>query len=76
MHEFTLSLKDYSKSNTLDTQSSEKEKDEENEQLDDVTNLNTITDLIRKGKEGAGNKSLSRKELSALETLQMNYSIV
>ncbi|CDW86093.1 ph domain containing protein [Stylonychia lemnae] len=80
LHEFTLSLKDYSKIGEVGGQDEVQDNAHEEEQLDDITNLNTITDLIKKAKVNQSQqqvaKSLSRKEVSALETLQMNYSII
>eukprot|EP00347_Sterkiella_histriomuscorum_P001390 403372219 len=86
LYEFTLSLKDYSKQQSQDqndttpnANSLEMLQNSYEEQLDDVTNLNIMSDLIRKSKQGfvTGNfKQITRREISATETILMNYNIL
>jgi vacuolar-type H+-ATPase subunit I/STV1 len=71
LHEYTLTLKDSTK------ESSESEDNgDEGEQYDETANLNIVTDMIRRSKESMVNRSLDKREIHALEMLQMNYNII
>ena len=50
--------------------------DESERSLDSEANFNIITDLIQEARERKGKKMLTKKELLAIEFLQMNYKIL
>jgi hypothetical protein len=73
--EFTLTLKDITKLRILD-ESEAADVNANDDQFDNTTNLNIITDIIHEAKESKGKKVLNRKEVQAIELLQMNYNIL
>ncbi len=67
LHEFTLTLKDYSRASDILESYAENEGIDDN--LDETANLNTITELIKRSKEVSGSRDLSKREVVALEML-------
>lgn len=59
--EFTLTLKEFNKQKAEDNANNDLNVNDE--QFDNTTNLNLITDLINEAKESKGKKTLNRKEV-------------
>ena len=71
LNEFTLALKKLK----IDEEQSNPDFNND-EQFDNTTNLNLIADIIRESNERMGNKFLTKREIQAIEMLQMNYNIL
>ena len=70
LNEFTLALK----RQKAEGSEEDNELNVNDEQFDSTTNLNMISDLVRRVKTSPG--VLSRREIQAVELLQMNYNII